>query len=88
MKCEDFEKEIDAYLDGDLSINESKAFKNHIVNCWRCQKELMSVEKCIRLMRKFTISKNPPVSIKKTVFEKCGCIDLKDMSYCNPPAKE
>lgn len=82
MNCEEFKKNIDSYIDQELSKKESNAFEQHLKNCERCKLELMSYEKCKRLIQKFFKDKNPPPTIRKKVFEKCGCIDMKNIDCC------
>ncbi len=87
MNCKEFMQSPDSYIEGEMQASDLLNFEQHIESCEICKKELMSYEKCIRLMRKFFKNKNPPKSLKKNVFEKCGCIDIKDMNCCSPDSK-
>ena len=84
MKCEFFAKNIDSYIDGELDQNESSEFEKHFESCRRCRMDLMSFEKCKSLLRKFSRDKNPPSSIKKYVYEQCGCFEKGGMNCCPP----
>lgn len=86
MNCEEFKKGIDEYLDGELKEKESSEFERHLESCQRCRKELMSFEKCIRLMRTFFHDETPPAAIRKKVFERC--CDPKKMACFPPTTKE
>ena len=88
MNCKEFMQNLDSYLEGELHASDIPNFELHFQSCETCKKELMSYEKCIRLMGKFFKDKNPPDSLRKNVFEKCGCIDTKDMNCCPPEDKE
>jgi anti-sigma factor RsiW len=86
MNCEEFKIVIDEYLDGELKEIDSSEFEQHLESCQRCRKELMSFEKCIRLMRKFFYDENPPATIRKKVFEKC--CDPQRVAFSPPKNKE
>ena len=88
MNCKELMQSLDSYLEGEMQASDLPNFEQHIESCEKCKKELMSYEKCIRLMGKFFKDKNPPESLRKNVFEKCGCIDLKDKNCCPPEDKE
>lgn len=74
MNCTEFMKSLDSYLEDELPDSAVPNFEQHMRSCNNCRKELMSYEKCIRLMNKFFKDKNPPESLRKNVFEKCGYI--------------
>ena len=84
MNCQEFRKNIDCYLDEDLGKKISLEFKQHLLSCRQCDIELKSFEKCKRLMGKMFTEKDPPQSIKKAVFEKCGCLNLNNLNCCSP----
>jgi anti-sigma factor RsiW len=88
MNCEEFNKLIDTYLDEELNENESSEFEKHLESCQRCQMEVMSFEKCKRLIRKIFTEENPPASIRKKIFKKTGCCDPNTLSFCPPEKKE
>ena len=44
MKCEDINKLASAYIDGELSKDESKALETHIDTCGECRETLMLFE--------------------------------------------
>ncbi len=83
MTCEQFKQNIDSYLEGVLKENESLEFEKHLRSCPQCQKELMSFEKCIKLMQNFMKDTNPPDTIRKGVFKKLNCNDMMKM-WCLP----
>ncbi|MFQ5627424.1 MAG: anti-sigma factor family protein [bacterium] len=83
MTCEEFAKNIDTYLDGDLDKNSASDFMRHLKSCQRCRMEKMSFEKCKQLLRKFSDEVNPPAAIRKKVFEKLGCCDVDTSSCCS-----
>jgi hypothetical protein len=87
MNCDAFRKSIDSYLDAELNTQKSSEFEKHLESCQRCGTELMSFEKCIRLMRKFSKDEDPPGSIRKNVFEKLGCCDPSAEICCPPENK-
>ncbi len=84
MNCQEFKTNIESYLDEDLGEKRSGEFKQHLLSCRQCCIELKSFEKCKRLMGKFFEQKDPPQSIKKNVFEKCGCLNLNNLNCCSP----
>jgi len=85
MNCKEILENIDTYLDDDLEPVAHKSFEHHIASCDRCQSELMSYDKCARIFRKLMSAEDPPESLRKAIFEKCGC---KDLSDCCPPADQ
>jgi anti-sigma factor (TIGR02949 family) len=87
MNCKEFMKSLDTYLEGELHTSDLQNFEQHFESCEKCKKELMSYEKCIRLINKFFQDKNPPGSLRKNVFEKCGCMDMKNTNCCPPESK-
>lgn len=40
MNCADVRENISAYADNELSVNERKAFEEHISSCAGCKKSL------------------------------------------------
>ena len=84
MNCQEFKTNIESYLDEDLGDKISREFKKHLTSCRKCSIELKSFEKCKQLMGKIFEEKDPPQSIKKAVFEKCGCFKLKNFNCCSP----
>ncbi len=85
MKCEQFKKNIDTYLEGELGDKESLEFEDHLTTCQQCQMELMSMDRCIKLMQKVMRDADPPDSIRKGVFKKLNCLDM--MKMCCFPHK-
>jgi anti-sigma factor RsiW len=41
MSCEDWKPKLDAYLDGELTAEEMKAFDNHVHSCASCAPEVL-----------------------------------------------
>lgn len=88
MNCEEFNKVIDTYLDNELNENQLREFEKHFQSCQRCRMELMSFEKCKRLMQKIFAEENPPVGIRKKIFKETGCCEPNVVSCCTPEKKE
>jgi anti-sigma factor RsiW len=84
MKCSDFEELMTAYLEGDLPPEKRQPFEQHINSCEKCQAEMSSYENCTRVFQRFVADEDPPVTLRKAIFEKCGC---DDPSTCCPPPK-
>ncbi|MEE8578069.1 MAG: zf-HC2 domain-containing protein [candidate division Zixibacteria bacterium] len=85
MNCKEFLENIDTYLEDDLEPALREGFEQHIASCDSCQSELMSYDKCAQIFRKLMSDEDPPDSLRKAVFEKCGC---KNMPSCCPPPKQ
>ena len=84
MRCEEFKDKADAYLERELSKDESKEFENHLLSCRNCRMEMESMKKCIDMMRNVFSDKEPPSEIRKMVFEK-ACCDEEERKICCPP---
>ena len=88
LTCDLFKSQIDSFLDGELTIEESSKVKQHLKSCRSCCLEFKSYDKSVKLMRKIFDDTDPPDSLRKKVFEKCGCYDTNDMNCCPPENKE
>ncbi len=88
ITCDQFKNQIDGFLDGELTINESSNIKQHLKSCLNCCMEFKSYDKSVRLMRKIFNDTDPPDSLRKKVFEKCGCNDIDDLNCCPPENKK
>jgi anti-sigma factor RsiW len=73
MKCEEFRSKADAYLERELSKDESIECESHLRSCKNCRMEMESIKKSIDMMRNVFSDKKPPSEIKKRVFEKACC---------------
>jgi anti-sigma factor RsiW len=70
MRCEEFKDKVDAYLEKELSKDESIEFESHLRSCLNCGMEIESIQKSIDMMKNIFSDKKPPPEIKKKVFEK------------------
>jgi predicted anti-sigma-YlaC factor YlaD len=84
ITCDQFRHQIDSFLDGDSTIEESSEIKHHLQSCHNCCLEFKSYDKSVKLMRKIFNDTDPPDSLRKKVFEKCGCLDPRDTNCCPP----
>ncbi len=87
MRCEEFNDKADAYLERELSKDESIEFENHLRSCQNCRMEMESIKKSIGMMRNVFSDKKPPPEIKKKVFEK-ACCDEEERKTCCPPEND
>lgn len=87
MRCREFTDIADAYLERELSDNESIEFENHLQSCRNCKIEMESIKKGIYIMKNIFSDKKPPSEIKKMIFEK-ACCDEKERRLCCPSENE
>ncbi len=87
ITCDQFKSQIDSFLDGELTIEESSKVKQHLKSCRSCCLEFKSYDKSVKLMRKIFENTEPPDNLRKKVFEKCGCSDIENMNCCPPENK-
>lgn len=80
MNCDQFKKQIDSFLDGELTINESLHMKKHLSSCRNCCLEFRSYDKSVKLMRKIFNDTDPPDRIRKKVFQECNCAGPGDLT--------
>jgi len=80
ITCAQFKNQLDSFLDGELTINESSNIKQHLKSCRNCCLEFKSYDKSVKLMRKIFDDTDPPDSLRKKVFEKCSCFDSDDIN--------
>lgn len=60
MSCEDREKQLPAYLEGDLSSMEMEELRDHLASCENCRKALEDLKKTNRLVRDLAEVSPPP----------------------------
>jgi len=70
MNYENFKIKFDQYLEKELNENETKEFELHLGSCMSCKKELMGLNKCIRIMNKLYKDEDPPETIRKIVYDR------------------
>ena len=73
ITCDQFKSQLDSFLDGELTIDEVSKVEQHLKSCQNCCLEFKSYDKSVKLMRKIFDDTDPPDSLRKKVFEKCGC---------------
>jgi len=73
ITCDQFKSQLDSYLDGELTIDEASKVKLHLKSCKSCCLEYKSYDKSVKVMRKIFDDTDPPDSLRKKVFDKCGC---------------
>ena len=73
ITCDQFKSQLDSFLDGELTIDEVSKVKQHLKSCRNCCLEFRSYDKSVKILRKIFDNTNPPDSLRKKVFEKCGC---------------
>jgi anti-sigma factor RsiW len=88
ITCEQFKSQLDSFLDGELTIDEASKVKQHLKSCRNYCLEFKSYDKSVKLMRQIFDDADPPDSLRKKVFEKCGCDDTGDMNCCPPEDKK
>jgi anti-sigma factor RsiW len=88
LTCDQFKIQLDSFLDEELTFDEASKVKQHLKSCPNCCLEFKSYDKSVKLMRKIFDDTDPPDSLRKKVFEKCGCYDLDDTNCCPPKNKE
>ena len=79
ITCDQFKSQLDSFLDGELTIDEVSKVKQHLKSCRNCCLEFRSYDKSVKILRKIFDNTNPPDSLRKKVFEKCGCYDPKNI---------
>jgi len=73
ITCDQFKSQLDCFLDGELTIDEVSKVEQHLKSCQNCCLEFRSYDKSVKILRKIFDNTNPPDSLRKKVFEKCGC---------------
>jgi anti-sigma factor (TIGR02949 family) len=88
ITCDQFKSQLDSFLDGELTIDDASQVKQHLKSCPNCCLEFKSYDKSVKLMRKIFDDTDPPDSLRKKVFERCGCYNPVDINCCPPENKE
>lgn len=73
MNCADVRENISAYADNELSVNERKAFEEHISSCAGCKKELDDMIRIIKLCRNMPMY-DLPESFRGELHEKLAAV--------------
>lgn len=60
MTCQDREKQLPAYLEGELSPAEAEEFRVHLASCTSCRKTLEDIKKTDRLVQCLAEVEPPP----------------------------
>jgi anti-sigma factor RsiW len=88
MNCTECKHAMEPYLDGELTKQEASAFEQHLASCEECRIDMMSMDKCINVMRTVLEDIPPPDSLRAGVFEKLRCCDMESMCCAPPENKE
>ncbi len=73
MKCKDFKKFIQTYLDQELHKEVENEWQLHLNQCGVCRTELHIYEKCIRMLQHAMGEEVPPKTLRKKLKQKLGC---------------
>jgi anti-sigma factor RsiW len=85
VNCEQIEKNIELYLDGELTLSDRRDFEEHITNCTNCSDKLASM-RAIQNMIHNTEYSNAPSSLKLNIQNKlrdCTGEENKQSSFLN-----
>lgn len=81
MKCEEFKRFIQSYLDKELPEAIENEWRQHLEECHACRSEVRIYEKCIVMMQRFMGEELPPKTLQERLKQKLGC-DCFD--FCLP----
>jgi len=70
MNCKYFEKNMDAFLDNDLSEKEILKIEGHLEECPDCHKKYKSYKKSNNIMRNIFKNTAAPQSLRKQILSK------------------
>ncbi|MDH5445072.1 MAG: anti-sigma factor [Gammaproteobacteria bacterium] len=73
MVCNEIQQNIEAYLDGELTLSDRRDFEEHLGNCNNCQLRLEAVRKLNTSIKKIGYSSRPS-GLKRNI--RAGLLDL------------